>query len=325
MSYTHLTCEERYLVFALKIVGLSNRGIAKLLRRSVSTIGRELRRNRTWRGYVASAAHRLARERRQIPRRSPISSALHAFMREKLREQWSPEQISGYLRRHGGPTVSHERIYQEVYADARSGGTLWRHLRGARRWRRRRCPGRKRQGLLRERRLIDARPAIVTERVRQGDWEGDLIVSPSGGSTHLVSTVDRVSKYLLLDRVQSSRADAVTAVLARQFEAVPAALRHTLTLDNGSEFARHRQLAEQTALDIYFAHPYRPWERGTNENTNRLIRQYFPKGTHFSTVTDEQVQMVMDRLNHRPRKSLNYATPAECFAKGIGNAPLPPH
>jgi IS30 family transposase len=227
-----------------------------------------------------------------------------------LRQEWSPEQISGWLHRQHKLRVSHERIYQYVYDDKWVGGTLHRHLR-CQKQRRKRYGSRDRRGQLANRRCISERPAIVQQRSRLGDWEADTIVG-KGHQQAIVSLTERKSKLTLLAKVEQATAEAVEAAMTGLLE--PLAQRvHTITSDNGREFARHEHIATKLRADFYFAHPYASWERGLNENTNGLVRQYFPKGTDFTAITDEAIEQVMQRLNHRPRKTLGFTTPHQVF------------
>jgi transposase, IS30 family len=206
--------------------------------------------------------------------------------------------------------VSHERIYQYVYDDKRAGGTLHQHLR-CQKQRRKRYGSHDRRGQLANRRSISERPAIVEQRSRLGDWEADTIV----GKAHqqaIVSLTERKSKLTLLAKVEHATAEAVEATISRLLEPLTQRV-HTITSDNGREFARHQHIATKLEADFYFAHPYASWERGLNENTNGLVRQYFPKGSDFTSITDEAIAEVMQRLNHRPRKTLGFTTPHQVF------------
>jgi len=227
-----------------------------------------------------------------------------------LAQQWSPAQISGRLRLEQQPTVSHERIYQYIYADKRAGGSLHHHLR-CQKQRRKRYGSYSRRGHIPARRSIDERPAVVDRKGRRGDWEADTII----GHNHrqaILSLVDRKSKLTRLAKVARNTAELVGRAITTQLQ--PLAVK-TITSDNGREFARHQQVAAQLSADFYFAHPYSSWERGVNENTNGLVRQYFPKKSDFSKITDKQINKVVARLNQRPRKTLGYKTPNEVFFK----------
>jgi IS30 family transposase len=229
-----------------------------------------------------------------------------------VRQDWSPEQISGWLSKEQRQQVSHERIYQYIYADKQAGGTLHQHLR-CRKVRRKRYGSYDRRGQIEGRRSISSRPSIVAEKRRIGDWEADTII----GQNHqqaIVSVVERKSKLTLLKKVAHRTSEAVEQALAELLKPFQERC-HTITSDNGKEFANHQAIAESLQAAFYFAHPYSSWERGLNENTNGLVRQYFPKKSSFSKITDRDVQQVMDRLNNRPRKRLGYKTPNQVFFK----------
>jgi len=240
-----------------------------------------------------------------------ITAATWRSVEGYLRQDWSPEQVAGYLAKRQ-VHVSHERIYQHIYADKRAGGDLFGHLR-CRKRRRKRYGSYDRRGRLKGCRSITERPAIVSEKRRVGDWEADTII----GQHHhqaLVSVVERKSKLTLLKKVTRNTSEAVAQALEELLKPVRAKC-HTITSDNGREFANHQQIALELQAGFYFAHPYSSWERGLNENTNGLVRQYFPKRSDFSKITDADVQRVMDRLNNRPRKTLGYKTPNQVFFK----------
>lgn len=305
MNYTHLTREERYQIYALKKAGHTQSEIAKVLERSPSTISRELSRNRGGRGYRPKQAHRLACERHASNARQ-IDEATWRFAKARLREDWSPDQISNHA------DISHETVYQRVYADKRAGGSLWKHLR-CQKQRRKRYGKRDLRGTIPNRLSIEQRPAVVEKRSRIGDWEADTVI----GKNHkqaIVSLVERKSGYTLIRKVERRTADAVSRTMTKLLKPYQSRV-HTITSDNGKEFAGHEKVARALRVDFYFAHPYASWERGTNENTNGLIRQYFPKGMDFTSITQQEISHVMKRLNNRPRKRLGYLTPAQVFFK----------
>ncbi len=309
--YTHLTHEQRYQIYALLKAKHTQSEIARILGVHRSTISRELRRNRGTHAYFPEQAHRLALHQRQDKSCRRIAPSTWAVVEDRMRsEQWSPEQISGWLRRERGLAVSHESIYRHVRADkARSGG-LHRHLR-CRKRQRKRYASPPRTGPIVVRVSIDERPAVVERRERVGDWEADTIVGKPGKAV-IVSLVDRRSRLTRLAKAPSRKAaeveKAITEALGPLADHV-----HTVTCDNGSEFARHLSLSFSLRAQFFFAHPYASWERGLNENTNGLVRQYFPKRTDLSDITEEEIQTVMDKLNRRPRKALGYRTPNEAF------------
>lgn len=309
-GYRQLTYDLRCQIYALKKSGKSHRFIAQQVGKDRRSIDREVNRNRGLKGYRYKQAEAKcqARRHRTTGRVVKLTPALKATIAEKLAEQWSPEQIAGRLNREKGYTViSHETIYQYILSDKQSGGELYRHLRRKGRKYLKRLNGKTNRGQIKDPVDIDQRPPIVETRTRLGDWEGDTIV----GKNHqgaIVSLVDRTSRFTRLAKVSRSTAEEVKT-------AITWALRHdpvnTLTFDNGKEFARHAEIAADLNADAYFAKPYHSWERGTNENTNGLVRQYFPKKTDFATVSDADVARVEYLLNTRPRKCLGYKTPME--------------
>ncbi len=321
MNYTHLTHHERYQIYILKTAGHNPSSIATLMNRHKSTISRELTRNRGRRGYRPKQAHQFAVARmRATANGRRIDPATWAFAQAKLAEQWSPEQIAGFLKVEGELTVSHETLYQRIYADKRAGGSLWRHLRCQKLRRKRYGHYDRRGGPIAGQVSIEQRPAVVEARSRIGDWEGDTII---GANHHqaIVSLVERKSRYTLLAKVEHKNAAAVSQATTRLLKPFKARV-HTLTTDNGREFAAHRAIARQLDAAFYFAHPYASWERGTNENTNGLVRQYFPKKLRFDTIKPEEINLAMQRLNHRPRKCLNFKTPHEVFMQSLRRVAL---
>jgi IS30 family transposase len=308
--YTQLAQEQRYQIYALKKAGHSQTCIADLLEVHKSTISRELRRNCSRRGYRPKQAHLLAQQRQQEKPRALIHPETWQWVENRLRLDWSPEQISDRLQRTGRATVSHERIYQYILADKKAGGDLYKHLR-CKKQRKKRYGARERRGQLSGRISIEARPAIVEQRSRLGDWELDTIIG-KGHKQALVSLTERKARLTIIAKVERKTADQVATTIVRLLNPYVENV-HTLTSDNGKEFAQHKNIAKSLKADFYFAHPYSSWERGTNENMNGLIRQYFPKNCDFRTITEEEIQFAMDRLNNRPRKCLGYRTPNEVF------------
>jgi IS30 family transposase len=305
MNYTQITREERYQISALQKAGLNQNEIANVLNRSPSTISRELNRNRGKRGYRPKQAHYKSEERRAVNARQ-IDDATWQFAQEMLSIQWSPEQISGHVY------ISPETVYQRVYADKRAGGLLWKNLR-CQKQRKKRYGKMDRRGSIPNRLSIDDRPTIVDERKRIGDWEADTVI----GKNHkqaIVSIVERKTGLTLIRKVERKTAQAVSQAMIGLLKPFLNKV-HTITSDNGKEFAGHEDIANRLQADFYFAHPYSSWERGTNENTNGLIRQYFPKNRDFTTITQQEIDMAMDRLNNRPRKRLGYLSPNQVFFK----------
>ena len=316
-GYHHLTYGSRCQIYALRKSGLSIRGVARALEMSASTVSRELRRNRGRRGYRMKQAQRYAALRRRLASSRPrkLTAECWSWIEGKLGLQWSPEQIAGRLRLEGGPSVGKTWIYHQVWKDRAKGGTLYRNLRrrGKKANRRGGCGAGR--GVIPGRVDIAERPAVVESKRRVGDWELDTII----GARHrdaLVSMVDRCSKFTFLRLVERQTSSAVGgAVLACLRPA--SALAHTLTADNGKEFAGHREVAVGLSAGFYFATPYHSWERGLNEHTNGLVRQYFPKATDFTGVGDAWVRQVQALLNGRPRRVLGYRTPAEVFGEAL--------
>jgi transposase, IS30 family len=311
MNYTQLTQEQRYQIYAFKKAGFTQSVIAQELKVHKSTVSRELKRNTGQRGYRPKQAHALAGSRQHLRAGGTrINSEIWDTVKAKLQEQWSPEQISGRLKAESGLAISHERIYQYIYQDKRNGGTLHQHLR-CQKQRRKRYGGRDRRGQIAQRQSIDDRPPVVEQRERLGDWEADTIVG-KGHQQAMLSLVERRSRFTLLHKLERATSTAVTVAALTQLQPVVEKVK-SITSDNGKEFAGHQDIAGTLGVDFYFAHPYAAWERGTNENTNGLVRQYFPKGSDFTSFTQDKVEVVMAKLNHRPRKVLGYRTPHEVF------------
>jgi IS30 family transposase len=240
----------------------------------------------------------------------------------RIKAGWTPEMIGQRARLEGRPWVCKETIYQHIYADAKTGGTLWQHLPRAKRQRQRRCPrqdGRGR-GRIPNQRLIDTRPAEVETRQSIGHWEGDLI-NGATATGNLVTLVERHTRFTLIGRTGSKETAEVTQRISALFALLPPQSRRSLTLDNGKEFARHEELARDTGLDVYFAHPYHAWERGTNENTNGLIRRLYPKRSSFAGIGAAELQRIDTYLNDRPRRCLGWRTPREKMTVFLGYAP----
>jgi len=314
-TYQQLTSEQRYQISALKRIGHGPTEIAKVLEVNKSTISRELRRNAGERGYRPKQAQEKARKR-QVKARKRISAGIWQVVEEKLSQDWSPEQVSGWLKKHQGIRISHEWIYQYILEEKQAGGKLYTHLRCHAK-RRKRYGKYDRRGRLPDRVSIEERPQIVEQRERLGDWETDTLIG-KGHAGALVSLVERKSRYTLLQPVTQRLADLVAQAIISLLSPFTD-LVHTITADNGKEFAEHVLIAESLQAIFFFAHPYSAWERGTNENTIGLLRQYFPKKTDFSEITSAQAWLVADKLNHRPRKCLDFKTPYEVF---FGHQPV---
>ena len=311
MNYTHLTQDERYQIAILNKAGHDQSDIARVMNRHKSTIGREMQRNRGERGYRAKQAQAFSQARMRACENGPrIAAETWAIVEVKLAETWSPEQIAGHLKVEGQSTVSHEAIYHRIYADKRTGGTLHRALR-CQKIRRKRYGGRERRGRIPNQVSIDLRPAIVAERARFGDWEGDLVIG-AGQKQALVTLNERTSRYSMIAHVPFKTAQVVSDAMISLLTPFAACV-HTLTTDNGKEFAQHERIAEKLDADFFFAHAYASWERGANENMNGLIREFFPKKMRFNSITRKDIELAMHRLNHRPRKCLGFKTPHEVF------------
>jgi IS30 family transposase len=297
------------------------RAIARRLGRAASTISREVGRNGGSVGYRAAASDKAAWDRALRPKLCKLacSSALRCAVSAKLQRKWSPEQIAGWLKRMfpGEPQsqVSHETIYRSLYVQARGvlKKELLEHLRARRTIRRSRHASLKRNGLgqIKDAISISERPASIEDRAIPGHWEGDLI----GGTknSYIATLVERHSRFVMLVKVANKDTRSVVSALIRQTQRLPRELYQSLTWDRGKELADHRRLALATDVEVYFCDPQSPWQRGTNENTNRLLRQYFPKGIDLSLYSQAKLSAVARQLNERPRKTLDYQTPAERF------------
>lgn len=310
MKYKQLTQEERYQISALLKAGHDQSEIAMILNRHKSTISRELERNSGLRGYRPIQAQRLADERRQSKAKTRITDTVWTNVERLLRQDWSPEQISLWLKAEKQMSISHEWIYQYVLQDKHYGGDLYRHLR-CQKQRRKRYGSYNRRGQIIDRVSIDDRPAIVDRRSRIGDWELDTII----GKNHqqaIVSLSERKSRFTLIHKVERKTAQCVSRAIIKLLKPFSDQVI-TLTSDNGKEFAEHKKIANKLNAKFYFAHPYASWERGLNENTNGLIRQYFPKGSNFTDITQKEINQVMHKLNNRPRKCLGIKTPNQVF------------
>jgi IS30 family transposase len=321
--YTHLSEQERVCIFHQQMHGFCKAEMGRRLNRHRSTIGRELHRfhrHPSWpayRRYFPDGAHSLARERRSRPRgfRWTRHRPLLAYVLRKLRAQWSPEQISGRLQLDFPDDrkmrVSHQSIYSYIRADRAGGGSLWKHLRQSHKRRRKAYRSGPRRSRIPDRIGIEQRPADVRERKQSGHWEADTMLARRG---RLATCVERKSRYVLIARLPDGTACQFNTAAIRLFRKIPRAQRKTLTSDNGSEFVEHKKLAGRLGFKTFFADPYASWQRGTNENTNGLIRQYLPRTTDLSGVSPVRVARIAAKLNNRPRKCLGYKTPAEVIA-----------
>ena len=291
-------------------IGLTQLKIAEEIGVHKSTISRELKRNRGGRGYRPQQANEIAKERHQAKVCHRIDGSTRAFIEQLICKEWSPEQISGWMKKTMNISVSHEWIYQYILKDKFATGSLHLHLR-CKKKRKKRYGSNDRRGNLKNRVSIEQRPIIVDLRSRVGDWEADTII----GKAHkqaIVSLKERKSGLALIYKVDKRTKEKTEDAMRRMLYSISGKV-HTITSDKGKEFANHESIAEILNCRFYFAHPYSSWERGTNENTNGLIRQYFPKNRDFRTITDEELIHAMRRLNNRPRKRLGYKTPNEIF------------
>jgi IS30 family transposase len=267
-------------------------------------------RNCGQRGYRPKQADNLAVNRRQGKVTHRISRQNWERIVQLLREYWSPEQISNWLRQEESLHVSPEWIYQYILRDKGAGGDLYQNLR-CQKQRKKRYGAPDRRGQIKGRISIDERPEIVNERSRIGDWEADTVIGKQGSAV-LVTLVERKTRWSVIAKTPDRTAKKVQDVIVNKLLPLAPHVR-TLTYDNGKEFALHREIDKELLSNGYFAHPYHSWERGLNENTNGLIRQFFPKGKDLSEVTDDEVQRVMDKINNRPRKCLGFKTPNQVF------------
>ena len=328
MPYHHFTQEEQYVIAHMTIAGFSQREIGRRLERHHTSIGREIRRNRPTYAddavYWYGTAEDHAKERRRRPRHSRRQhDSLVSYVISKLRLDWSPEAIAGRLKvdypHDESMRICHETIYRWIYRDSLNKGDLHGHLRRRHKYRRRQ----KRYGSGRRfipgRISISLRPSIVSTRERMGDWEGDTLEGGKG-TGYLATHVERRCRYLLAAKLADKKASTMTAQSIALFTRMPRRLRYTLTVDNGKEFSQFKEIEAKTGLSVYFADPYAAWQRGTNENTNGLLRYYFPKGTDFSAISDKEVAQVVKKLNNRPRKCLNYQTPYEVYRQALTGA-----
>jgi transposase, IS30 family len=308
-TYHQLTQIQRYQIYALRKTQHPLPEIAEVIGVHKSSISRELKRNRGERGYRAQQAQALAVERRRktVPR---LTAEVWNSVERLLQQDWSPEQISGRLKKEQGIRISHEWIYQHILVDKQAGGGLYKHLRCQKK-RRKRYGTYDRRGQLPNCRSIEERPASVNTRKHLGDWEVDTLIGKQQKHAMLTLT-ERKSRFTLIGKLPRRTAQAVRQQVCKLLLPVKDKVQ-TLTSDHGKEFADHELIAETLQLKFYFAHPYAAWERGTNENTNGLLRQYFPKKCDFQSVSNKQMSQAMSKLNFRPRKTLRFKTPFEVF------------
>ena len=315
-QYQQLRDEERFYIWQARREGHTQQYIADALCRHSSTISRELRRNTYaqchmytyhWARHIVK--HRKDRANRHKYRK--LTDAIAPLIEQLIGEYLSPEQVSGYLKKHHAISLSHETIYRFIYGDATRHAQLKPFLRQGGKRRRKRYGSGARASCIPNRVSIEERPQVVEKKIRLGDWECDTVIGKDRKSV-LVTVVDRASLYTVCSRVLSRSARVVCAAIIRLLRPFKSRVK-TLTFDNGSEFVKHEIIAHTLKARTYFAHPYASWERGINENTNGLLRQFFPKQTDFRSVSWQQVQTAVDHLNHRPRKTRGYRTPNQLF------------
>ncbi len=316
MPYTQITYAERYTLGLLRRQGLSQAAMARVLGRSRSTISRELRRNISasdGASYRPQLAHWYARRRLKHSRRnSRFNAAEWAVVDALLVQDWSPEQIVGWCTRFDLLAISHESIYRHVWADKRAGGALHVHLRCAYKPFRKRYGAYDSRGRLAGKRMIDTRPVDAERRARIGHWEGDTVLGDSQGGACILTLVERKTGFTAIGKLARRTGAEVNARAKQLIEAQPRPV-HTITVDNGTEFHAYAALETQVEARFYFATPHHSWERGTNENTNGLIRQYLPKRMSMEHLTQRDCTRIATTLNRRPRKRLGYRTPEECY------------
>jgi IS30 family transposase len=316
-----LTLSERETISRGIAAHQSTRSMARLLGRSPSTVSREVRRNGGYDRYRAARADEQAWVRVRRPKHCKLATdpRLRRAVARKLRLNWSPEQIAGWLKRAHPEEehchVSHETIYRSLFVQARGvlKKELIQHLRSKRTMRRPRQANGKgdARGQIRDMISISERPASVEDRAVPGHWEGDLLSGPK--NSYIVTLVERHTRYLMLAKVPNKETQTVVSALIKQAKKLPTELYKSLTWDRGKELTDHRRFSLATNIDVYFCDPRSPWQRGSNENTNGLLRQYFPKGTDLSVYSQAHLNKVARQLNERPRKTLEFETPAERF------------
>ena len=319
MGYRHLNIDERESILKMLSKEKNLTEIADMIGRSKGTISRELSRNLCSTGeYKPHLAQRYYNKRRDAskqPYRLEQNGKLRRYVREKLKLYWSPEQIAGKLKQNRKIDISLVTIYNWVMRDKAEGGKLYKFLRQGHRKRRKKRGSLNNQGQIPDRRPISERPKAVDKRAELGHWEGDTVVGKSHGS-FVASHVERKSRYLLVGLLDDKSAESMNVTTRRLFRKIPMTQRKTMTFDNGKEFAGFKALEKSVGFRCYFADPYSSWQRGTNENTNGLLRQFFPKGTDFNEISKEDVDTAVALLNNRPRKCLDYRTPHEVLWSG---------
>jgi len=316
LNYKHLTLEERYHIQAYKKAGYKQKEIANEIGVNPSTVCRELKRNSSTqiKNYSAKPADRVASDRRMYASKKSnmkMDYKLKKIIKKYILKDWSPEQISNRLKSDGIIDISHVRIYQFIEEDRQKGGELYTHLRFHHTGKRRAVYGAKSKGKIKDRVSISQRDKIVDDKSRVGDWEIDTIIG-AGRKGAITTIVERVTSLVKISIPTTKKAIQIESETKRIMNPLKDKV-YTMTSDNGLEFANHKNISEALECEHYFCHPYSSWERGLNEYTNGLIRQYIPKGTSFENITQEYIKMIEDKLNNRPRKALNWKTPNEVF------------
>jgi len=318
MGYKHLNEDDRYEIDDLLREGLHQVDIAEHLGRSPSTISRELARNKGERGWKPKQAETKAQARltaRGSANAQRVSDESWLYAKRHLEEdQWSPEQIAGRIKIDKQGSISHETIYQRILKDKESGGSLHANLRCKKKKKKRYGSGKSTRGTIPNRVDIDKRPAVVDSKKRIGDWEGDTIIGSHTGGAVIASMVERKSRFTRLAKAKNKTTDEVISSINERMQPL-ASFVFTVTFDNGREFSKHQLVADSLDTLVFFAKPYHSWERGLNENTNGLVRQYFPKRIPFDNISDNDLRAVERKINNRPRKCLDYKTPLEVFSK----------
>ncbi|MFB5604562.1 MAG: IS30 family transposase [Candidatus Nitrosomaritimum aestuariumsis] len=312
-KYTRINKENRFEIYELKLSGLSARKIAGIIGKHSSTISRELKRNVGQRGYRPDQANTKADTRKRMSKKFiKMTSELIEKIEMMLKDDWSPEQISGVLRKEN-VCISHERIYQHIWADKKNGGILYKHLRHGHKKRYRKRGAKEKRGQIKNKISIHDRPKIVDDKGRIGDWEIDLVVGKNRKG-FIITAVERVSKYTLTAMSEHKDANSILRAVVKLLHPLKAVV-HTITSDNGKEFANHEEIATALKSKFFFADAYASWQRGLNENTNGLLRQYFPKKSCFISVSESMLKIVQEKLNNRPRKTLNFFSPFQIFSQ----------
>ncbi len=317
MAHKQLTTEQRHQIFALKQAGQTQKQIAEITHVNQSTICRELHRNGGLCGYGCSDAKFFdAKRKKSTPNNIKMTPIIVNIIEQKVREKWSPQQISGWLKHSILFNISHMTIYRHIRNDRKAGGNLYKHLRRKGKKYRPKDPDGSRYHI-KDRVGIAERPHAVQLKERIGDWEGDTVVGKYH-SGFLVTVVERITKFTVTKRVNDKTAKTVTDAVIELLEPYKDSVL-TITFDNGREFADHKRIAVALACDVFFADPYSSWQRGLNEQTNGLLRQYWPKKTDFKLVSHEEVEQVINQLNDRPRFLLDFSTPSALMLEHLKN------